>query len=37
MSSNGYSDAVVSKNPSIQGEWHERLDLIDLKFEVVSK
>jgi hypothetical protein len=32
----GYYLPVVSKKPSIQGEWHERMDLIDLKFEVKS-
>jgi len=37
MSSTGYAKPVVSRNPSIQGEWHERMDLIDLKFNVITK
>mmetsp|Transcript_15413 Transcript_15413/g.14780 ORF Transcript_15413/g.14780 Transcript_15413/m.14780 type:complete len:133 (+) Transcript_15413:136-534(+) len=31
---NGYRRPIVTEKPSIQGEWHERLDLIGLKFEV---
>ena len=34
MSSTGYKKPVVSKSPSIQGEWHERMDLIDLEMKV---
>jgi hypothetical protein len=36
-SSNGYKKAVVTKVPSIQGEWNERLDLIDLNFTIEHK
>ncbi len=34
MSSNGYKKPIVSTRPSIQGEWNERMDLIDLKFTI---
>mmetsp|Transcript_19297 Transcript_19297/g.17529 ORF Transcript_19297/g.17529 Transcript_19297/m.17529 type:complete len:132 (-) Transcript_19297:21-416(-) len=33
----GYNKPKMTNKPSIQGEWHERLDLIDLKFNVQSK
>jgi len=36
-SSNGYKLPVLSQKPSIQGEWHERMDLIDKKIKVVDK
>eukprot|EP01033_Poteriospumella_lacustris_P011396 gene11394-8110_t len=33
----GYKHSVVSKFPSIQGEWHERMDLIGLSVQVSHK
>lgn len=36
-SSNGYKKPVFGTRPSIQGEWHERMDLIDFKLEVEHK
>jgi len=36
-SSNGYKLPVLSDKPSIQGEWNERLDLIELKLKVTDK
>mmetsp|Transcript_15697 Transcript_15697/g.15834 ORF Transcript_15697/g.15834 Transcript_15697/m.15834 type:complete len:135 (+) Transcript_15697:54-458(+) len=29
-----YKKPVISDHPSIQGEWHERMDLIDLDMEI---
>ena len=37
MASGGYKKPVLSANPSIQGEWHERLDLIPLKLTVETR
>jgi large subunit ribosomal protein L43 len=37
MNSDGYKKPVVSRHPSIQGEWHERMDLIDLELKITSK
>lgn len=34
ISNNGYKRPIVSMNTSIQGEWHERMDLIPLEFIV---
>mmetsp|Transcript_107814 Transcript_107814/g.211251 ORF Transcript_107814/g.211251 Transcript_107814/m.211251 type:complete len:132 (+) Transcript_107814:78-473(+) len=36
-SSNGYKKPVLSKCTSVQGEWHERMDLIDLDLKVTLK
>lgn len=36
-SSNGYKKPVLTKCTSIQGEWHERMDLIGLEMKVVMK
>lgn len=36
-SSNGYKKPVLSNRPSIQGEWNERMDLIELDITVESK
>lgn len=36
-SSNGYKKPVFGVRPSVQGEWHERMDLIDLKFKIEHK
>jgi hypothetical protein len=36
-SSNGYSKPVVSKCTSVQGEWHERMDLIGLEMKLTMK
>lgn len=33
-SSNGYSDNVVAAQKSIQGEWHEELDLVTAELEI---
>jgi hypothetical protein len=37
MASTGYKKPVVTFRPSIQGEWHEKMDLIDLDFKVEIK
>jgi hypothetical protein len=37
MNSTGYKKPVLSKNPSIQGEWHERMDLIGLKIDLTHQ
>jgi hypothetical protein len=37
MNTTGYKKPVLSKRPSIQGEWNERMDLIELKLEIESK
>jgi len=36
-SSNGYNKPVFSLRPSIQGEWHERMDLTSLDVQVTHK
>jgi hypothetical protein len=33
----GYSKQIMSEYPSIQGEWHERMDLIGLPVEIIRK
>ena len=37
MNATGYKKPVLSARPSIQGEWNERMDLIELKLEIESK
>lgn len=38
MGKKGYKKPVLSSRPSIQGEWHERMDIIDLPFdEIIHK
>lgn len=37
MNATGYKKPVLSRKPSLQGEWHERMDLIDLQFVVNQK
>jgi len=34
---NGYKKPVLTKCTSVQGEWHERMDLIGLELKVVQK
>jgi hypothetical protein len=34
MNSTGYKKPIISRRPSIQGEWHERMDLIGLKVDI---
>ena len=34
MSSTGYKKPVISTSPSIQGEWHERMDVIDVPINI---
>ena len=36
-SSTGYKKPVFGQKPSIQGEWNERMDLVDLEFKIVHK
>jgi large subunit ribosomal protein L43 len=36
-SSNGYKKPVLSSRPSIQGEWHERMDLGEIEFKAEHK
>ena len=36
MNTTGYKYPVISTRKSIQGEWNERMDLIDLKFDTVE-
>ena len=36
-SSAGYNRPVFSQRPSIQGEWHERMDLIGLEMKIEHK
>mmetsp|Transcript_28343 Transcript_28343/g.47653 ORF Transcript_28343/g.47653 Transcript_28343/m.47653 type:complete len:132 (-) Transcript_28343:317-712(-) len=36
-SSTGYKKPVVTKQTSVQGEWHERMDLIGLELKVTRK
>lgn len=36
-SSTGYKKPVYSNRPSIQGEWHERLDLTSFEVKIESK
>eukprot|EP01039_Chlorochromonas_danica_P004272 gene4272-4692_t len=37
MNATGYKKQVVSENPTIQGEWHERMDVIGLNVEIINK
>lgn len=37
MNSTGYAKPVMSTNPSIQGEWSEKMDLIGLEVKLVTK
>ena len=34
MGNHGYKKPIISRKPSIQGEWHERIDLINLDFTI---
>lgn len=34
MNTTGYKKPVLSERPSIQGQWTERMDLIDLQLQV---
>lgn len=34
MGNHGYKKPIISRKPSIQGEWHERIDLLDLDFTI---
>ena len=36
MNTTGYKKPVLSNRPSIQGVWHEKLNLNDLKFTVTT-
>ena len=36
MNSTGYKKPVLTNRPSIQGAWHERLNLNDLKFTITT-
>lgn len=36
-STTGYKRPVVSKCKSVQGEWHERMDLVSLDLKVTMK
>ncbi|KAJ1436685.1 thioredoxin-like protein [Ochromonadaceae sp. CCMP2298] len=36
-SNNGYKKPKVTQNTSVQGEWHERMDLISLALKVTMK
>lgn len=36
MNTTGYKKPVLSNRPSIQGVWHERLSLNDLKFTITT-
>ena len=35
--SKGYKKPVLTRCTSIQGEWHERMDLIGLELKVIEK
>mmetsp|Transcript_9879 Transcript_9879/g.19751 ORF Transcript_9879/g.19751 Transcript_9879/m.19751 type:complete len:132 (-) Transcript_9879:40-435(-) len=37
VNSAGYAKPVVSRHPSIQGQWHERMDLIGLEMKITRK
>ena len=36
MNTTGYKKPVLTSRPSIQGIWHERLSLNDLKFKITT-
>lgn len=37
MNSTGYAKPVISVNPSVQGLWHEKLDIHQLDFKVITR
>ena len=37
LTKQGYKKPVISSRPSIQGEWHERMDLASLPVEIIHK
>lgn len=37
MNTTGYNRPVITAKPSIQGEWHERMDLLSYNISITTK